>query len=183
MAYQGRKVWSAGDVLTASDMNATVDQTVMNFADASARNTAFPTGVEGAVVYLRDQNQLQFFNGSAWVGLGFGTLGNPVYANASARNSAIASPSNGMVVYVTDVAQLQVYSGGSWSPIGNDGIAVYANEAARNSAIPSPTAGLVVYIVDIAELQYYDGSAWQQVGTGAGGGSSGFQTTFLLMGA
>lgn len=118
MAYQGRKVWTAGDVLTASDMNSTVDQTVMNFADATARNAAFPSGVEGAVIYLRDQNQYQFYNGSAWVGLGFGILGNPVYANAAARDAAITSPSNGMVVYVTDVAQLQYYNG-AWTQVGS----------------------------------------------------------------
>lgn len=118
MAYQGRKVFSAGSVLTASDMNSTVDQTVMNLADATARNAAFPSGVEGAVIYLRDQNQLQFYNGSAWVGLGFGVLGTPVYANAAARDSAIASPANGMVVYITDVAQLQYYDG-AWTQVGS----------------------------------------------------------------
>ena len=118
MAYQGRKVWSAGDVLTASDMNSTVDQTVMNFADATARNAAFPSGVEGAVIYLRDQNQYQFYNGSAWVGLGFATLGVPVYASAAARDSAITSPVNGMVVYITDVSQLQFYKG-TWTQVGS----------------------------------------------------------------
>lgn len=134
MAYQGRKVWSAGDVLTASDMNSTVNQTVM------------------------------------------------VFANATARTTAIPSPTAGMTTFLTDVAQVQYYSGSAWLGVGDDGINIYANEAARDAAIPSPTAGLVVYITDIAELQYYDGTAWQQVGTGAGG-SGGFETTFLLMGA
>jgi hypothetical protein len=118
MAYQGRKVWSAGDVLTASDMNSTVDQSVMNFADAAARNTAFPSGVEGAVVYLRDQNQFQFYNGNAWVGMGFAILGTPVYANEAARDAAITSPANGMVVYITDVAELQYYDG-AWNQVGS----------------------------------------------------------------
>jgi len=75
MAYQGRKVFVAGTVLTASDMNSTVDQTVMVFATASARNTAIPSPTEGMTVYLSDINQLQFYNGTAWTQVGTGTGG------------------------------------------------------------------------------------------------------------
>lgn len=66
MAYQGRKVFTAGTVLTASDMNSTVDQTVMVFADASARSTAIPTPTEGMVTYLSDVNNVEYYSGSAW---------------------------------------------------------------------------------------------------------------------
>lgn len=66
MAYQGRKVFSAGDVLTASDMNSTVDQTVMVFADSSARTTAIASPTEGMVTYLKDTNAIEYYSGSAW---------------------------------------------------------------------------------------------------------------------
>jgi hypothetical protein len=67
MAYQGRKVFVAGTVLTASDMNSTVDQTVMVFADVTARNAAIPTPTEGMVVYLKDSNTLVMYNASSWI--------------------------------------------------------------------------------------------------------------------
>jgi hypothetical protein len=75
MAYQGRKVFVAGQVLTASDMNSTVDQTNMVFATATARTTAIPTPTAGMVTYLEDVAQLQFWNGSAWTAVGTGSGG------------------------------------------------------------------------------------------------------------
>lgn len=73
MAYQGRKVWSAGDVLTASDMNSTVNQTNMVFANATARTTAIPSPTAGMVTFLVDVAQLQFYDGSLWKAVGTGT--------------------------------------------------------------------------------------------------------------
>ena len=66
MAYQGRKVWSAGDVLTASDMNSTVDQTIMVFASEAARTAAIPTPTAGMTTFLVDVAQFQGYNGTAW---------------------------------------------------------------------------------------------------------------------
>lgn len=65
----GFKDWAAGDVLTAADVDGyLMRQTVMTFADASARDTAL-SGVldEGMVAYLEDVNALTVYNGSAWV--------------------------------------------------------------------------------------------------------------------
>jgi hypothetical protein len=75
MAYQGRKVFVAGQILTASDMNSTVDQTIMVFASATARNTAIPTPTAGMSVYLEDISQLQYYNGTAWTQVGTGAGG------------------------------------------------------------------------------------------------------------
>jgi len=66
MAYQGRKVVNAGEVFSASDMNSTIDQTVMVFAGTAARSSAVPTPTEGMVSYLEDVNEVQFFDGSVW---------------------------------------------------------------------------------------------------------------------
>jgi hypothetical protein len=66
MAYQGRKTFTAGEVLTASDLNSTVDQTVMVFADAAARTAAIPSPTEGMVAYLKDTNVTAYYSGSAW---------------------------------------------------------------------------------------------------------------------
>lgn len=61
-----RKVWTAGDVLAAADVNTYLgDQVVMTFADSSARTTALPTPLQGMMSYLEDTSTLQVY-GVAW---------------------------------------------------------------------------------------------------------------------
>lgn len=116
MAYQGRKVFVAGTVLTASDVNSTVDQTVMVFANEAARTTAIPTPTAGMVTFLADSAQVQFYSGAAW--LGVGDDGINIYASEAARDSAIPSPTAGLVVYISDIAELQYYDGVAWQQVG-----------------------------------------------------------------
>jgi hypothetical protein len=62
-----RKVFTAGEVLAAADVNSfLMDQTVMSFADTAARGSAIPSPVEGMYTHLEDSDNLQFWNGSAW---------------------------------------------------------------------------------------------------------------------
>jgi hypothetical protein len=94
-----RKVFVAGEVLDAADLNVVVDQSVMSFASESARNTAIPFPVEGMVVYLEDSNNIRIYNGSAWVALPVGSGGTGATTLASggylkgAGTSAITSQS------------------------------------------------------------------------------------------
>jgi hypothetical protein len=74
MAFTGRKVFTAGEVLTASNMNSLVDQTVMVFADAAARTSAIPVPVEGMITYLNDLNTVFAYDGSAWAAVGADTV-------------------------------------------------------------------------------------------------------------
>ena len=63
----GRKNFVAGEILTAADVNSfLMDQSVMVFDDSAARTTAIPTPSEGMVTYLKDSNQVQAFDGSAF---------------------------------------------------------------------------------------------------------------------
>jgi hypothetical protein len=63
-----RKVFVAGEILTAADVNTNLmDQTVMVFDDAAARTTAIPSPVEGMVTYLKDTDKLDQFDGSNFV--------------------------------------------------------------------------------------------------------------------
>ena len=71
MAGAGYKLFNTGDVLLASEVNTyLMQQTVMVFANASARTTAL-SGVlaEGMVSYLQDTNVVEIYNGSAWASL------------------------------------------------------------------------------------------------------------------
>jgi hypothetical protein len=68
MAGLGRKIFTAGDVLTASDVQSYLqDQTVMNFAGTAARSSAIATPTQGMVSYRDDIDNLELYNGSEWV--------------------------------------------------------------------------------------------------------------------
>jgi hypothetical protein len=72
MAGAGYKLFATGDVLTAAQVNTYLnEQTVMVFADSSARTTAL-SGVlaEGMMSYLQDTNAVEVYDGSSWVSVG-----------------------------------------------------------------------------------------------------------------
>ena len=63
-----RKVFTAGEVLAASDVNSfLMDQTVMVFAGTAARGSAIGTATEGMYAHLTDTDTLTYYDGSAWV--------------------------------------------------------------------------------------------------------------------
>lgn len=63
----GFKVWTTGDLVNASDFNNYIqEQVVMVFDDSTARDSAVTSAEEGMFCYLKDTNDLQFYNGSAW---------------------------------------------------------------------------------------------------------------------
>jgi hypothetical protein len=68
MAGLGRKIFTAGDVLTASDVQSYLqDQTVMVFAGTAARSSAIATPTEGMFAVTTDDDEVDYYNGSAWV--------------------------------------------------------------------------------------------------------------------
>lgn len=69
MAGAGFKTFATGEVLTAANVNTyLMQQTVMVFDDATARSTTLGANVsEGMLSYLKDTNQVEVYNGSAWV--------------------------------------------------------------------------------------------------------------------
>ena len=69
-----REVFVAGQVLTAAELNVVSDQSVMVFADSSARGTAIPSPSEGMVTYLEDTNDVEVYNGSAFTAVGQGSI-------------------------------------------------------------------------------------------------------------
>jgi hypothetical protein len=66
-----RKVFVAGEILTAADVNTNLmDQAVMVFDDSAARGSAIPSPIEGMVTYLKDVNQVQAYTGAAFTPVG-----------------------------------------------------------------------------------------------------------------
>lgn len=76
MAGLGYKDFTVGQVLTSAEVDGyLMQQTVMKFADASARTTAL-SGVlaEGMLSYLADTNAVEKYDGSAWVAIAAGDI-------------------------------------------------------------------------------------------------------------
>src|SRR6056297_500937 len=69
MAGLGRKVFTAGEVLTAANVQGYLqDQVVQVYDDATDRSTVLGTAVsEGMVTFLKDVNTVQVYDGSQWV--------------------------------------------------------------------------------------------------------------------
>lgn len=100
MAGAGYKLFNTGDVLTAQQVNEYLQQqTVMVFADASARTTAL-SGVlaEGMVSYLKDTNSLEVYNGSAWIGSGSPLTTKGDLYTYSTTNARLGVGTNGQVL-------------------------------------------------------------------------------------
>ena len=65
-----RKIFTAGEVLAASDVNTfLMDQRIMTFADSTARGSAIGTATQGMITYLSDSNVFEYWNGTAYVSL------------------------------------------------------------------------------------------------------------------
>jgi formylmethanofuran dehydrogenase subunit A len=65
MAY---KVFSNGDALTGAELNTyLMNQSVMVFATATARDAALPSPSEGMMVWLQDADKFVYYSGTAWV--------------------------------------------------------------------------------------------------------------------
>lgn len=71
MAGLGRKVFAAGEVLTAANVQGyLMDQAVMVFDDSTDRTSTLGTAVsEGMMSYLKDTNAVEVYNGTAWAGV------------------------------------------------------------------------------------------------------------------
>jgi hypothetical protein len=71
VAGLGRKIFVSGEILTAADLQGyAVDQSVMVFDDDTARTAAIPTPAEGMVTYLKDEDAVTFYDGSAFKRVG-----------------------------------------------------------------------------------------------------------------
>lgn len=66
----GFKTFNTGDVLTAADTNGYLMQGVLVFADAAARSAAITSPQEGQTSYLKSDDTVYTYSGSAWNAVG-----------------------------------------------------------------------------------------------------------------
>ena len=82
MAGAGLKTFTAGEVLTAADVNTFLaQQAVQVYANEAGRTSAVPTPSEGMVSYLQDLNIVQSYDGANW---------NPIDSVLRVRTAATA---------------------------------------------------------------------------------------------
>jgi hypothetical protein len=108
MAGLGRKVFTPGEVLTATNVqNYLMDQAVQVYAGTAARGSAIGSATtEGMVSYLQDYDALQVATGTAtWVNVG-SLLSVP---GTAARNALFPSPILGDTVFRSDIGFLETY--------------------------------------------------------------------------
>jgi len=107
-ANAGYKLFNTGDVLTAAQVqNNLQNQSIMFFASAAARDASAPLTAaltEGMFCYLADSNTVEYYTGSAWVGLSEGsTLTSP-----KETVQIVATPgATGTVVIETQTASVE----------------------------------------------------------------------------
>ncbi len=95
MAGLGRKTFTAGEVLTAANVNGyLMDQSVMVFAGTAARGSSIATASEGMVTYLSDTYAIEYYNGSAWTPL----VSTSAVSTISAAYTAAATDANDTIV-------------------------------------------------------------------------------------
>lgn len=71
----GFKDFQAGAVLTAADVDGyLMAQSVMTFANATARTAAVTSPQEGNLSFLKDTNSFEIYDGAAWVAYGAGDI-------------------------------------------------------------------------------------------------------------
>ena len=88
MAY---KTFANGFPLPASDLNNyLMDQSVIVFADSTARSAALPAPTEGMLTYLEDTNLLEVYNGSAWSDINDNTAAIPKSTVTTAGDLIVA---------------------------------------------------------------------------------------------
>jgi hypothetical protein len=72
----GFKTFTAGDVLTAAEVNTyLMSQAIPVFANAAAAGSAIASPQEGQHRFLKDVAALQYYSGSAWVAAGGVSVG------------------------------------------------------------------------------------------------------------
>lgn len=97
MAGAGVRLFTAGQILTASQVNTyLMDQVISVFPDSASRDAAFgglgePALSEGRVCYLQSDDKIYLYNGTSWSELALsvtGTAGQVVVYNGSGAPTA-----------------------------------------------------------------------------------------------
>ena len=169
-----RKTFTAGTLATASDVNTyLMDQSVMVFATAAARNTAIPTPVEGMLTYQSSNDHLTVYTGADWIP--FDTTWNtytPTINNVTLGSGYTLSAAYA-VIGKTVIIQFYFALGATSAITGDINFSLPINQASSNR---SGSVGTCVVLDSSAGTRYpgtvllsgTPGNAFIRVGNAAG---------------
>jgi hypothetical protein len=164
-----RLTFTAGEILTAANLNVVSDQSVMVFDDSAARSSAIPSPSEGMLTYLKDSKNLQRWTGSVWVNVvsGFTASTTVTASNSSWPVPALASP----IVKVTVIGG----GGGGGAAINNNGGSGGASSFTISAGSLSASGGQGGLSTDVATAGR-DGTAGFAAGNFGTGGNDAART-------
>jgi hypothetical protein len=136
-------VYTAGEILTAADLNIT-NSGIPVFADSSARDAAFGGAgekvlAEGQFAFLEDTNATQFYDGSTWQAVGssglvFITSGSMTLGSQLSFDNCFSATYANYLIKLTHTAgnnpQIRLRAGGSditAANYDNQGVQVLSN--------------------------------------------------------
>ena len=106
MAGLGRKVFAAGEVLTAANVQGYLqDQVIQVYDDATDRTTVLGAAVtEGMVTYLKDINTVQVYDGTSWKVV----TSDPTLTTSAATTYTIQDSDAGQYLRFTSAATITI---------------------------------------------------------------------------
>ena len=113
MSGLGYKVFTAGEVLTAANVNGYLMQGVLVFDDATARSSAIGTPTQGMMSYLKDTGQVEAY-GTAWEGIDTtitsinGTAVTTTLTSSTATAYTVASTDQGTMLQFTEAGTVTI---------------------------------------------------------------------------
>jgi len=169
MAGAGFRSWVDEEPLYAADVvSYLMEQSVMVFADATARDLALPTPTEGMVVYTKDDNVIRYFDGTLWNAIGEITGGSGISVSESTSSFTISLNVDAKGDLLVGTANDTV----SRIPVGSDGQVLTAASAETAGVVwqdgftyasplttQSKTASYTVSSADAGKLAWIDTSA------------------------
>lgn len=152
MAGAGFKTFTAGSILTASDVNTYLqEQSVMRFATTTARDAAITAPSEGMQVYIDDRNSLMFYDGSGWRDAASQTRLHGVVATRASGTVNITDSTTTAVAFTAEDTDTDGYHDNSTNntrftvPSGLGGV-YYVEGSIKWTAQAGATGGALVFI-------------------------------------
>ncbi len=145
-----RKTFVAGTLATASDVNTyLMDQSVMVFASAAARNTAIPTPTEGMFTYQTTNDHFTVYNGTEWIVYDTAwTTYTPTLTNITLGNGTVVAryAQLGKVIHMHFRITLGTTSAVSGTPIIS--LPVATTSARLHTGVGNATNGTTNFLVE-----------------------------------
>lgn len=123
MAGLGRKVFAAGEILTAANVQGYLqDQVIQVYDDAADRTTVLGAAVtEGMVTYLKDVNTVQVYDGTSWKVV----TSDPTLTSSAASTYNLQGTDSGQYLRFTNASTITIRAATGFS--ASENVAIFAD--------------------------------------------------------